>query len=187
MKIELKTAGVPAKEDIMEMAKGAQQVVITGEEPLDREDIYDIVESLECEEIYIETEGQKLTEMAEGLKAAGLTGVRINLETMYFDRYEARHNGKSFQNIIDGINKCVDNELKVRLNVSMEKGFSDDELMDYVQLTLQHDYEIVFMPTMPYDEIKGKIKVRPVEGDYGDVEMFKYVIGRGKIGFLKEV
>jgi len=187
MRIELKAAGVPAKEDILEMAKGAQQVVIAGEEPLDRKDIYDIVKSLDNEEIYIETEGQKLTEMAGGLKEAGLTGVRINLETMYFDRYEARHNGKSFQNIIDGINKCVDNELKVRLNVSMEKGFSDDELMDYVQLTLQHDYEIVFMPTMSYDEIKEKIKVRPVEGDYGDVEMFKYVIGRGKIGFLKEV
>ena len=187
MRIELKAAGLPAKEDILEMAKGAQQVVIAGEEPLERVGIIDIITKLENEEIYIETEGQKLTEMAGELKAAGLTGVRINLETMYFDRYEARHNGKNFQNIIDGINKCVDNELKVRLNVSMEKGFSDDELMDYVQLTLQHDYEIVFMPTMPYDEIKGKIKVRPVEGDYGDVEMFKYVIGRGKIGFLKEV
>ena len=68
----------------------------------------------------------------------------------------------------------------------MEKGFSDDELMDYVQLTLQHDYEIVFMPTMPYEEIKEKIKVRPVEGDFGEVDMYKYVIGRGKIGFIKE-
>ena len=185
MRIELQAAGVPAKEAILKQAKGAQQVVIAGAEPLDREDIIEIITELDNEEIYIETEGQTLTAMAEDLKKAGLTGVRINLETMYFDRYEARHNGKSFQNIIDGINKCVDNELKVRLNVSMEKGFSDDELMDYVQLTLQHDYEIVFMPTMPYDEIKSRIKVRPVEGDFGEVEMFKYVIGRGKIGFIK--
>lgn len=186
MRIELKAAGMPAKNEILEMAKGAQQVVIAGEEPLDREDIIDIINELDIDEIYVETEGQKLIEMAEDLKKAGLTGVRINLETMYFDRYEARHNGKSFQNIIYGINKCVDNELKVRLNVSMEKGFSDDELMDYVQLTLQHDYEIVFMPTMPYEEIKERIKVRPVEGDFGEVDMYKYVIGRGKIGFIKE-
>ena len=186
MRIELKAAGIPAKEEIVEQAKGAQQVVIAGEEPLEREDIIEIINALDNEEIYIETEGQLLTAMGEELKKAGLTGVRINLETMYFDRYEKRHNGKSFQNIIDGINKCVDNELKIRLNVSMEKGFSDDELMDYVQLTLQHDYEIVFMPTMPYEEIKDKIKVRPVEGDFGEVEMFKYVIGRGKIGFIKE-
>lgn len=186
MRIELQAAGIPAKEDILEQAKGAAQVVIAGEEPLDRADITDIIKTLENDEIYIETEGQKLTELAEELKNAGLTGVRINLETMYFDRYEKRHNGKSFQNIIDGINKCVDNELKVRLNVFMEKGFSDDELMDFVQLTLQHDYEIVFMPTMPYEEIKDKIKVRPVDGDFGEVEMFKYIIGRGKLGFIKE-
>ena len=187
MRIELKAAGVPAKEDILEMAKGADQVVIAGEEPLERADIADIIRELDNKEIYIETEGQKLVEMAEDLKKAGLTGVRINLETMYFNRYEERHGGKSFQNIIDGINKCVDNEVKVRLNVSLEKGFSDDELMDFVQLTLQHDYEIVFMPTMPYEEIRDRIKVRPVNGDYGEVDMFKYVIGRGKIGFLKEV
>ncbi len=186
MRIELQAAGIPAKEDILEQVKGASQVVIAGEEPLERADIIDIIKTLENDEIYIETEGQKLTELAEELKNAGLTGVRINLETMYFDRYEKRHNGKSFQNIIDGINKCVDNELKVRLNVFMEKGFSDDELMDFVQLTLQHDYEIVFMPTMPYEEIKEKIKVRPVDGDFGEVEMFKYIIGRGKLGFIKE-
>ena len=186
MKIELQAAGLPAKEDILAQAKGAAQVVIAGEDPLERADIIDIIKELDNEEIYIETEGQKLTEMAAALKEAGLTGVRINLETMYFNRYEERHNGKPFQNIIDGINAVVDNQMKVRLNVFMEKGFSDDELMDFVQLTLQHDYEIVFMPTMPYEEIKERIKVRPIEGDYGEVEMYKYVIGRGKIGFIKE-
>ena len=186
MRIELQAAGIPAKEDILAQAKGAAQVVIAGEEPLERADIIDIIKELDNEEIYIETEGQLLIEKAEDLKNAGLTGVRINLETMYFNRYEERHNGKQFQNIIDGINKCVDNQLKVRLNVSLEKGFSDDELMDFVQLTLQHDYEIIFMPTMPYEEIKEKIKVRPVEGDFGDIDMYRYVIGRGKIGFIKE-
>ena len=186
MRIELQAAGLPAKEDIVQQVKGAQQVVIAGEEPLERKDIIDIIKALDNEEVYIETEGQELTTMAEQLKAAGVTGVRINLETMYFNRYEERHNGKSFQNIIDGINAVVDNQMKVRLNVSMEKGFSDDELMDFVQLTLQHDYEIVFMPTMPYEEIKERIKVRPVDGDFGEVEMFRYVIGRGKIGFIKE-
>ena len=101
MRIELQAAGVPAKEEILKQAKGAQQVVLGGEEPFERADIIEIVTELDNEEVYIETEGQKLTEMAEPLKKAGLKGVRINLETMYFDRYEARHNGKSFQNIID--------------------------------------------------------------------------------------
>ena len=27
--------------------------------------------------------------------------------------------------------------------------------------------------------------LRPVEGDFGDVEMYKYAVARGRIGFLK--
>ena len=47
MRIELQAAGLPAKEDILAQAKGAQQVVIAGEEPLERADILDIIKELE--------------------------------------------------------------------------------------------------------------------------------------------
>lgn len=186
MRIEFKEAGIPAKDEILEMAKGEKQVVLAGEEPLKRAGITDIIKSLENEEILIETDGQELAFMAEKLKKAGLTGVIINVNTMRHTRYKRSHDGQDLNNVIEGINKSVEQQLKVRLNVALEKGFSDDEILDFVQLTFQHDYEIIFLPTMPYEEIKAKMRLRPVEGDFGDVEMFKYAVARGKIGFIKE-
>lgn len=186
MRIELQAAGLPAKDEILEMAKGAKQVVLAGEDPLNRVGIADIIKKLDNEEILIETDAQDLAPMAEKLKNAGLTGVIININTMRHSRYAKSHDGKQLNNVVEGINKAIDQQLYVRLNVALERDFSDDEVLDFVQLTFQHNYDIVFLPTIPYEEIKGKMKVRPVEGDFGDVEMFKYAIGIGKIGFLKE-
>ena len=46
--------------------------------------------------------------------------------------------------------------------------------------------DIVFLPTMDYDKIKaGMPGLVPVEGDFGDVDMYKYTVGKGRIGFLK--
>lgn len=72
------------------------------------------------------------------------------------------------------------------LNVALKEGFNDDEVLDFLQLTLLHNYDIIFMPTMDYDKIKAKLPgLRPVEGDFGDIDMYKYAIAKGRIGFIK--
>ena len=187
MKIELKENGQPSKEEILQMGQGQKQVILAGEEPLNRVGIVDIVKKLQAEEIYIETDGQKLESMAEKLKKAGLAGVIIKVNTMRYTRYKSSNDGKDLANVVDGINSAVGHQLKVRLQVSLEKGFSDDEVLDFVQLTFQHDYEIVFMPTMPYEDIKAKMRLHPASGEYGEIEMFKYAGARGKLGFFKTI
>ena len=42
------------------------------------------------------------------------------------------------------------------------------------------------MPTISYDLLREKMPaLRPVEGDFGDVEMYKYPGAIGRIGLLK--
>lgn len=61
-----------------------------------------------------------------------------------------------------------------------------DEILDFLQLTFQHKYDIVFMPTMPYEKIKAKMPaLRETEQEFEDVEMYKYPGSVGRIGFLK--
>ena len=70
--------------------------------------------------------------------------------------------------------------------MALKEGFNDDEILDFLQRTLMHRYDIVFLPTIDYDIIKGKMPLlRKVEGDFGDVDMYKYAIAKGRIGFLK--
>lgn len=132
------------------------------------------------------TDGQDLAEKAAQLKADGITDVIITLNTLNYTRYKETNDGKELAPVIDGINKAVDQQLHVTLHVSLKEGYNEAETLDLLQLTFQHKYDIVFMPTISYDFLKSKMPaLRAVEGDFGDVEMYKYPGALGRIGFLK--
>ena len=133
------------------------------------------------------TDGQDLAEKASDLRKNGVTDVTVVVNTFNYTRYKESNEGKELQPVIRGINKAVDEGLKIRLNVGLKEGFNDDEVLDFLQLTLMHDYDVVFLPTMDYDKIKAKMPgLHKIEGDFGDVDMYKYLMAKGRIGFLKD-
>ena len=132
------------------------------------------------------TDGQDLAETAEELKKSGVTDVIVIVNTFNYTRYKESNDGKELQPVVDGINKAIGVGLKVTLHVGLKEGFNDDEILDFLQLTILHKYDVVFLPTMDYDTIKAKMPgLRPVEGDFGDVDMYKYAVAKGRIGFMK--
>ena len=132
------------------------------------------------------TDGQDLAEKAEALRKAGVTDVTVVVNTFNYTRYKKSNEGKELQPVIDGINRAVGQKLRIRLNVEIRQGFNDDEILDFLQLTFQHPYDIVFLPTISYDLLKRKMPaLRKLEGDFGDVELYKYPGSIGRIGFLK--
>lgn len=134
----------------------------------------------------IVTDGQDLAEKAESMKKEGVTDVTVVVNTFNFTRYKESNDGKELQPVIDGINKAVDLQMNIRLNVGLKEGFNDDEILDFLQLTFQHKYDIVFLPTINYDLIKSKMPaLQQVQGDFGEVDMYKYPGSVGRIGFLK--
>ncbi len=132
------------------------------------------------------TDGQDLAEKAEEMKASGITDVTVVVNTFNHTRYKESNGGKELQPVIDGINKAIGAGLNVRLEVGLREGFNDDEIPDFLQLTLLHKYDVVFLPTMDYERIKvGMPGLVPVEEDFDDVDMYRYTIAKGRIGFLK--
>lgn len=132
------------------------------------------------------TDGQDLAEKAKDLKESGITDVTVVVNTFNFTRYQESNDGKHLQPVIDGINAAVGAGLNIRLEVALKEGFNDDEILDFLQMTLQHKYDIVFLPTIDYEIIREKMPLlRKVDGDFGNVDMYKYAIARGRIGFLK--
>ena len=130
------------------------------------------------------TDGQDLAQTAKELKADGVTDVTVVVNTFNYTRYKESNDGKELQPVVDGINAAIGAGLKVRLEVALKEGFNDDEILDFLQLTLLHKYDIVFLPTIAYGIIKEKMPLlRKVEGDFGDIDMYKYAIAKGRIGF----
>ena len=134
----------------------------------------------------IVTDGQDLEQKAAEMKKNGVTDVTVVINTINYTRYKESNDGKLLQPVIDGINKAVGEGLRIRLDVGLKEGFNDDEVLDFLQLTLMHKYDVVFLPTMDYNKIKAKMPgLRKIDGDFGDIEMYKYAVAKGRIGFLK--
>lgn len=132
------------------------------------------------------TDGQDLAQKASELKKDGVTDVTVVVNTFNYTRYKESNDGKSLDPVIEGINSAVGKGLHITLHVGLKEGFNDDEVLDFLQLTLMHKYDIVFLPTMDYDKIKAKMPgLHKIDGDFGDVEMYKYAVAKGRIGFLK--
>ena len=133
------------------------------------------------------TDGHDLAEKAAELKKDGITDVTVVVNTLNHTRYAKTNEGKNLDEVFQGINRAVDQGLAIRLDVALEEGFNDDEVLDFLQLTLMHKYDVVFLPTMNYDKIKAKMPLlKPVDGDFGDVDMYKYLVAKGRIGFIKK-
>lgn len=131
------------------------------------------------------TDGQDLAQKAEEYKAEGVTDVVVIVNTFNYTRYKQSNEGMELQPVIDGINRAVGLKLNITLHVGLKEGFNDDEILDFLQLTFQHKYDIVFLPTMSYELIKSKMPaLRKIEGEFGNTEMFKYPGAIGRIGFI---
>ena len=117
----------------------------------------------------IKTDGQDLAEKAEEIKKSGVTDVIITVNTFNHTRYKKTNGGKELQPVIDGLNCAVGQKLNIRLDVAIEE-----------------DFNIVFLPTISYDFLKSKMPaLKKLEGDFGEIEMYKYPVSVGRIGFLK--
>ena len=133
------------------------------------------------------TDGQDLAEKAADLRKNGVTDVTVVVNTFNFTKYKESNDGKSLQPVIDGINRAEAEGMHITLNVGLVEGFNDDEALDFLQMTIMYNYDVVFLPTMDHAKIKAKMPLlRKVEGDFGNVEMYKYAVARGRIGFLKD-
>lgn len=103
------------------------------------------------------TDGQDLAERVDALKAEGVTDVTVVVNTLNFTKYKETNDGKELQPVIDGINRAYGAEMKITLQVGIKEGYNEEEILDMLQLTFQHRYDIVFLPTMDYDKIKAKM------------------------------
>jgi cyclic pyranopterin phosphate synthase len=186
---------------------GITKFRLTGGEPLVRKGIVGLVRNLVridgVEEVTMTTNGSLLTDYAKDLKEAGLSRVNISLDTMRNTRFKEITRGGSIDDVVAGINAATGAKLTpIKINTVVMKGFNDDEILDFVQLTFQHDYNIRFIELMPIgdcaeqskdsymscEEVMSKLpSIRKVETQSGVAEVYKYPGARGTLGFISPI
>ncbi|WP_139491397.1 GTP 3',8-cyclase MoaA [Brevibacillus dissolubilis] len=133
---------------------GVRRLRLTGGEPLVRKDIEALISELSAipgiEDIALTTNGIYLAQKAEALKKAGVTRVNISLDTMKPDRFAMITRGGDLKRVLDAIDASFAvGFAPIKLNVVLMKGYNDDEIDDFLRLTLDKAIHVRFIEYMP--------------------------------------
>ncbi len=156
-------------EEIVEIVQeaanlGIAKVRITGGEPLVRKGVVDFIRKLreikKLEDISLTTNGFFLSEYAGKLKAAGLNRVNISLDSLQEEKYKRITRGGSLEKALKGIDSALKaGLLPIKINTVLIRGINDDEVEDFVRLTLGRPLNIRFIEFMPSgEELKNNYK-----------------------------
>ena len=202
-------------EEIMEIIEeavnlGVTKVRITGGEPLVRKGVVDFIKKLreikKLEDISLTTNGFFLSEYAEKLKDAGLNRVNISLDSLQEEKYKKITRGGSLEKVLKGIDSALKaGLLPIKINTVLFRGINDEEVENFVRLTLERPLSIRFIELMPSlegiidnykdkfisglnikENLAKKYSFNPIKTNSGNGPAKYYQIegGKGTIGFI---
>ena len=146
-------------EELREMAEacvavGIKKIRLTGGEPLVRRGIVELCRMLRTipglEELCVTTNGSLLPALAAPLREAGVDRLNISLDTLRPDRFAAMTRLGALEDVLSGIRAAEAAGFQnLKLDTVYIGGFNDDEVPDFLALTLDHPWEVRFIELMP--------------------------------------
>lgn len=131
---------------------GVNKIRLTGGEPLLRKDFPEIIEKLaQLEtEISITTNGILIDRHIEVLKQFKVKKINLSLDTLVPSKFNTITLRNQFEKVIDNLHLLLNNDFKVKVNVVLIKGFNDNEIIDFINLTESLPISIRFIEFMPF-------------------------------------
>ena len=191
---------------------GVEKIRITGGEPLLRKDLPQLIAMLKAvegvREIAMTTNGSLLAEHAAALKEAGLNRVTVSLDSLddaRFQQINAR--GYSVATILKGIDKAHEVGLGVKINMVVQKGVNDQDILPMARFFREKGHILRFIEYMDVGNSNGwrldqvvpsrtimelidaEMPLEPVEPNYfGEVaSRYRYRGTNQEIGFISSV
>lgn len=131
---------------------GFKTIRLTGGEPLMRRDLRQIVSGISelksFDGIFLTTNAVMLEEQLDELKAAGLSGCNVSLDSLKPDVYRSIC-GNELEPALAGIKKALKVFGSIKLNVVLMKGINDSEVDDLIDLTRENNVTVRFIELMP--------------------------------------
>lgn len=194
-------------------AMGVEKIRLTGGEPLLRPGVEEITARLVqvpgIRSVSMTTNGFMLPGKAAALKAAGLSGVNVSLDSLDRDRFRQLTRRDQLERVLEGIAAAAEAGLRpIKINAVIMRGINDGEIETFlrwareqpVQLTVRF---IEFMPldgsnvwtrelVYTADEILAQAeRIAPVEALHNDpaepARLYRFADGRGTFGIIASV
>lgn len=150
-------------EEILRLARifiglGIRTVRLTGGEPLMRQDVDVLIAGLIRLEpdldLSMTTNGFFLGDKVDRLVQAGLKRINVSLDSLQPARFErmVRRDGGLVLKIVDGLRRARAAGLSpIKVNCVVMRGYNDDEVLDFVRLGREENFQVRFIEYMPLD------------------------------------
>lgn len=134
------------------VAHGVDKIRLTGGEPLLRKDFPEIIGKLATlnTEISITTNGILIDKHIEVLKQSKISKINLSLDTLVPSKFTTITLRNQFEKVIDNLHLLLNNDFKVKINVVLIKGFNDNEIIDFINLTESLPIAVRFIEFMPF-------------------------------------
>ena len=165
---------------------GVRKVRFTGGEPLVRKDIVKLVEGAAntpgVQSVHMTTNGIIFPKYAKQLRDAGLTGVNISLDTLDPDKFFQITRRKGEDKVLESIKTAIDLGFpRVKVNNVVMRGFNDNELDVFCEMTKDMNVTVRFIEFMPFDAhqiwetgehfLSAETMIRHLKNRYPDIEL----------------
>ncbi|TDF95035.1 GTP 3',8-cyclase MoaA [Paenibacillus piri] len=191
---------------------GVEKLRITGGEPLMRPNLPSLIRMLReiegVRDIAVTTNGSLLAKHAGALKDAGLTRVTVSLDSLNDERF-GRMNGRGYKvsQIIEGIDAAAAAGLLVKVNMVVQKGANDQDVLPMATYFREKGHILRFIEYMDVGNSNGwkldqvmpsrqiierihrEMPLEPIEPNhYGEVAArYRYVGTTNEIGLISSV
>ncbi|MFK3959640.1 GTP 3',8-cyclase MoaA [Guptibacillus hwajinpoensis] len=191
---------------------GVEKIRLTGGEPLLRRDLDVLIGMLSqikgLEDIALTTNASLLKKSALKLKQAGLTRVNVSLDAIHDETFgKMNGRGTKIKPVLEGIQAAADAGLQVKINMVVQKGINDHEIVPMASYFRNSGHIVRFIEYMDVgnsngwkfdhvmnkkdiiDQIAETFPLKSVDAAYfGEVaSRYQYEDGSGEIGVISSV
>ena len=138
---------------------GVEKIRLTGGEPLVRNNILKLIENLNkkksftnLKEITLTTNGSLLKKYAEDLKKNGINRINVSLDTIIKEKYKEITRFGNLNNVIEGIEEAIKNNIKVKINTVVFKNFNEDHTKELIDWCNKKLIDLTFIEVMPMSD-----------------------------------
>ncbi|NNK73782.1 MAG: GTP 3',8-cyclase MoaA [Flavobacteriaceae bacterium] len=145
-------------EEVFTIAKtfvdhGVNKIRLTGGEPLVRRDADQIIEKLASLniELSITTNAVIVDRFIDCFKKNGVNKINVSLDSLVPAKFKSITRRDQFNKVFKNLELLIKEGFKVKLNAVLIKGFNDDEIIDFIELSKLWPISVRFIEFMPFD------------------------------------
>jgi cyclic pyranopterin phosphate synthase len=141
------------------IARGVTKIRLTGGEPLVRRGVTDLARRLGqqigqgLDELTLTTNGTRLAEFADDLRAAGIRRINVSLDSLDPDRFRHITRHGDLSRVLAGIAAAAAAGIAIKINMVALKDLNQDEIPAMLAWCVEQGHDLSLIETMPLGAI----------------------------------